>query len=130
MTDQYQGPGFGTEDTFVPDNLFAGDFPVVSENVTIEEGQDLTRGAVLGKVTYSGECKLSLSAASDGSQTPFAILAVDVDATAAAVVAPAHLSGIFNERALTIGTGHTAASIRDGLRALSIFLKSTVAAGV
>lgn len=52
------------------------------------------------------------------------ILAQDVDATFADV----YIKGEFNERALTLGAGHTADSIRDALADLDIILRGSVAA--
>lgn len=111
---------------FTADNLIGGDYPVVTESVTVLTGQNLVRGTVLGKITASGKVIASLSAAVDGSETPYAILAEDVDASAGDVVGTAYLSGEFNESELTIGTGHTADSIRAGLRDLGIYLKTAV----
>lgn len=111
-----------TEGTYSPDALFSGDFKAVSTKATILTGQVITRGSVLGTITSGGKMILSLSAAGDGSQVPNAILAEDVDATAADVEAMVYLTGEFNEDALTIGTGHTAASIRQGLRERGIFI--------
>lgn len=76
----------------------------------------------------SGKLKLSLAAATDGSQTPISILAEDTDATAADVECVEYLTGDFNQDALTYGTGHTAASVADGLRDRSIFLHNPVSA--
>ena len=121
-------PSFGTEGTFTPDNLIADDFPLMTETATIITGQNLSRGAVLGKITASGKYTLSLSASADGSQTPAVILLQDTDATSADKGAPVALTGAFNERAVILGTGHTIASIKAGLRALSIFLRSSVKA--
>jgi hypothetical protein len=118
--------GFTSEGTFTPDNLIGGDAHIVTEVVTISSGQNLTRGAVLGKVTSGGEYVLSLSAAGNGSETPDAILLRDTDATSGAVKAEVAMTGEFNIAALTIGTGHTAASIRDGLRAKGIFLRNNI----
>ena len=83
---------------------------------------------MLGKITASGKYLLSLSAASDGSQTPDLILAEDVDATAADVKALAYARGDFAAAALTLGTGHTVASITEGLRAKGITILPAVAA--
>lgn len=115
-------------ETYTPDSLFAGDYPVVGESVTILSGQTLVRGSVLGKITSGGKFILSLSGASDGSETPEAILLEDCDASGGDAVAPVALTGEFNEDALTIGTAHTAASIKQGLRDKGIFLKSPVSA--
>lgn len=122
-------PSFGTEGTYSPDNLIAGDAEVRAENVTIENGQDLQRGAVLGRVAASGEFKLSASGATDGSETPVAILARDTDASGGAVSgAPAYIAGDFNERELTLGTGHTLDSIKNAFRGTPIFIQPTVSA--
>jgi len=121
-------PSAGDEDAFVPDNLIADDFPMMTDTVTIVTGQNLVRGAVIGKITASGKYTLSASASADGSQTPSAILLQDTDASGGDVAAPVAISGAFNQRALTLGTGHTIASIKDGLRDLSIYLRSSVKA--
>lgn len=121
-------PSYQNEGTFVPDNLFGGDFPVATDIVTIASGQVQPRGAVLGEITASGKYVLSVAAAEDGSEELAAILAEDVDATAGDVKAPVYLTGQFNARALTLGAGHTAASAKAALRPLSIFVKNTVGA--
>lgn len=76
----------------------------------------------------SGEYKLSTSGASDGSQTPDLILAEDVDASAADKFALAYSRGDFNANAITLGAGHTVASITEGLRAKGIALLPAVSA--
>jgi hypothetical protein len=120
---------FRTEGTYAPDKLIAGNAHLlVGRNVTIISGQNLTRGAVLGKITASGKYNLSLSGASDGSQTPDLILAENCDATAGDKVALAYARGDFNANALTLGTAHTVASITEGLRAKGITLIPAVAA--
>lgn len=115
-----------TTETYNYDKLFAGSSQHVADSVTIASGQNLVRGTVLGRVTASGKFIESLSAAGDGSETPDAILLEDCDASAADKVAPVAFTGEFNQDALTIGTGHTAASIKQGLRDKGIFLKTTV----
>lgn len=107
---------------YTPDRLIAGDTPLVTRVVTILSGQNLVRGAVLGKITTGGKYILSLSAASDGSQTPDLILAEDCNATGGDKTALAYATGEFNQSALTIGTAHTADSIREGLRVKGIHL--------
>lgn len=121
MTASYESTPFSQVE------LVAGNADLlVSRKVILAEGQNLTAGAVLGKITTGGKYALSLSASSDGSQTPDAILAHAVDATAEDTEALVHVRGDFNEGALTIGTGHTADSIREGLRTKGITLISTV----
>ncbi len=117
-----------TTEVYTPDRLFAGDFPRATDSVTIITGQNLTRGALLGKITASGKYNLSLSTAVDGSEVPEAILLEDVDATAADKVAPVALTGEFNEDSIVYGTGHTKSSVKAGLRDKGIFLKTPVSA--
>ncbi len=76
----------------------------------------------------SGKYKLSLAAAADGSQVPDAILVHDTDATSADKDTVAYKTGWFNERRVTFGTGHTADSVREGLRVKGIMLIKTQAA--
>lgn len=103
--------------TYDPNGLFAGDGPIITQPVTILSGQNMTRGAVLGKVTASGKYILSLAAANDGSQTPVGVLAIDCDATGGDKDAAVYFSGEFNAAKLTFGTGHTAATVNAALRA-------------
>ena len=119
---------FQTEGAYTPDSLIAGNAHLlVARKVTILSGQVLVRGAVLGKITDGGKYKLSASAATDGSEVPDLILAEAADATAGDVSALAYERGDFNAGVITLGTGHTAASIRDGLRAKGITLLTTIA---
>lgn len=122
-------PSVQTE-TYVPDRLIAGITQLVTEvNHTLASGQNLARGALVGRITANGQLTLSLAAAADGSQTPYGILADDFNASAGALSNVAvYVAGEFNERAVTFGTGHTAASTRIGLRDRGIFLKPSQAA--
>ncbi len=105
------------------DELFASEFPVIVRTATLASGAGaLTRGAVLGKITASGKYLLSLSGALDGSEVPDAILAEDADATSADAQVMIYLAGDFRADQLTIGSAHTAASIRDGLRDKGIYI--------
>ena len=115
---------FETVGTSTEDNLIAGNAHLlVGRKITVVSGQGvLVRGTVLGKVTASGKYVKSLSASSDGSQTPDLILAKDVDATSADAQALAYARGDFAAQALTLGTAHTVASITEGLRAKGITL--------
>lgn len=121
-------PKFGDVGTYTPDNLIGGTaVNVVTESIVIDTG-NLKRGALLGRITATGKYVLSLSASSDGSEVPRAILAEDADATSADVTTVGFLTGEFNTAAMTFGTGHTAASVKDGLRDLGIFLKTNLPA--
>lgn len=121
-------PAFTSEGTYSPDLLIGGDHPIRTIGVTILTGQNLTRGALLGKITASGKYVLSLSAAADGSQTPVAILGEDTNATAADVNSFAYVAGDFNSREMTFGTAHTLASVRDALHGRSIYLHDAIPA--
>lgn len=119
---------FATEGTYTPDGLIAGNAHLlVGLKVTVKTGQNLARGAVIGK-DGDGKYLLSLSAAEDGSQTPDLIMAEDCDASAADTQALAYERGDFTANALTLGTGHTVASIREGLRAKGITILPAMAA--
>ncbi len=109
------------ETAYNPKNILAGG-TYTTRKVTIISGQNLTAGAVLGKITASGKFNLSLAAAGDGSQTPDMILAQDCDASAGDVEAIAYETCQVNGNALTFGTGHTIASTREGLRDKGILI--------
>jgi len=126
--DGAQVPGI-TAEAYLPDQLIAGRFPLVTDTVTIVSGSGVVkRGTVLGKITASGKFTTCLNAASDGSQTPSVILADTVDATSADVSAGVYLAGEFNTNAMTFGTGTTIANSKDTLRDSNIYLKSAVSA--
>ena len=125
--DNPQQPGIYAE-TYVPDQLIAGNAKLVSAPVTFVSGQVLARGSVVGVITASGKYALSLSASSDGSQTPVAIVADAVDASAGDVTGGVYLAGEFNANALTLGTGITLAAATAALRPLSIWIKSAIVA--
>ena len=116
--------GFTDQGEYKPCNLLAGEYPRIERIITIASGSNLTKGAVLGRITSSGKFILSAAGASDGSETPDAILAETVDASAEDKQAVVYFSGEFNENALQLGTGHTVESIRTVLRSKSIFLRS------
>lgn len=109
--------------TYQPDQLLAGDFPIIRESGVIAAGQQLSRGAVLGQLTAGGQYKLSASAATDGSQTPVAVLDEDIDTTEGALPGVLMLTGEVRGDALHLGTGHTIASVADALRPLSLFVR-------
>ncbi|MEV5033674.1 head decoration protein [Sphingobium sp. LMC3-1-1.1] len=98
-----------------------------SINFTLADGAtDFVAGdlipVVVDYATGSGKYKLSLAAAVDGSEVPDLILSYDVDATDGDVEAIAYETGNFASTALTLGTGHTIASIRAGLREKGIII--------
>lgn len=109
--------------TYVPDQLSAGAFPVIIDTVVIASGQKLNRGAVLGQVKTSGEFVLAKAAATDGSETPLAILDQATDSTKGAQIAPIRLTGEVLASQLTLGEGFTLAQAKAALRALSLFVR-------
>lgn len=124
---------FDTLGTQLPDTLIAGDFPMNFEKVTVPAGHVLPRGALLGRVTASGKHVLSATVdadgdpVADGSQTPRALLVDAVDASDGDAEAMVYLSGSFDARSVTFGAGHTAASVKDALRPLGLWLVDTTA---
>ena len=116
----YEKAGFEIEVAQAHKTLLARTDGVTTRKVVILTGRVLVAGTVLGKITTGGKHILSLSAASDGSQTPDMVLAQDVDASSADVEAIAYETATVVASALTIGTGHTLASIREGLRVKGI----------
>lgn len=110
------------------DILVAGNAHLlVARSITIKTGQNLQRGAVIGK-DGAGKYLLSASGATDGSEVPDLVLAQDVDATSADAPAIAYSRGDFSESALILGTGHDLDSIREGLRGKGIVLTPVQAA--
>lgn len=117
------------------DNLIAGMVaPVITASVIVKAGPTvhLSRGTVLGVVEklatgpYAGTYIVAPvdSAKTDGSQTPFGILAdEEVDATAADQHATAYVSGEFNRDALKFGGTDTIAKHEVALRNIGIITK-------
>ncbi len=120
--------GFREEGRLEPDNLIAGEFPRVSQYVTVTGTGTLRAGAVLGRVLADGRFQLSALAATDGSQVPDVILAEEVDLSLGDVSARVYLTGEFNSVVLELGAGHTLVTIENTLRQRSIFLKANQAA--
>lgn len=112
-----------TRTTYAPDQLAAGDFPIVKASGVIAAGQVLVAGSVLGAVTAGGQYKLSASAAGDGSQTPVVVLDEGIDTTLGAAPGALRLTGEVLGSALTLGVGHTVASVKAALRPLSLFVR-------
>lgn len=120
---------FGTEGSYSHPNLFAGDFPRVEKKETIVSGAgDLVAGTVLGKITTGGKLTVVDDSLANGAENPHAILAHDVDASAADAEAIVYESGHFNESALTFGGDDTADDHRAALRGLGIYLSKNVGA--
>ncbi len=115
-------PEYKSLGTSISDNLIAGDYPIVTEGIIIATGQNLTRGAVLGREEVSGKYLLSESSATDGSENPVAILAASIDSTNGETESVCYLSGQFNYQALVFGAGLTSESEKHNLRLLNIYI--------
>lgn len=113
--------------SLTPNDALLVDDKETHVQITLLSGQNLTRGAVLGKITASGKYTLSASAAVDGSQTPDLILAEDTNATGGDKLTVAYEVATVNEAKLILGAGHTLASIREGLRVKGILLQQSQA---
>lgn len=109
--------------TYIPDQLSAGHFPVMIDTAVIATGQSLKRGAVLGQVKTTGEYLLCKTAASDGSEAPAAILDQAIDTTQGARAASIRLTGEVLASQLTLGEGLTLAKAKAALRAVCLFIR-------
>lgn len=116
-----------SEDSPLDDDLFGSDVGnIIARKYTLISGQNVVRGTVLGQITSGGKLNKSLSAAGDGSGTPFGIAVQDVDASSGDKEIDVYTRGSFNEHALILGASHTVASIREGLRDKGIYLETPV----
>lgn len=126
------GANVGTFEVIRPDGTLDGTGVVAvayngSINFTLADGAtDFVAGdripVVVDYAAGSGKYKLSLAAAVDGSETPDMVLAYDADASGGDLEAIAYETANVVAGALTLGTGHTVASIREGLRLKGILI--------
>lgn len=125
-------PSMGKIGETKPKFLFAGDYPAITRNVLVKQGQNLTYGSLLGRDTQ-GKYKLAAKDAEDGSADLQGILTEDVDATSKDKEAIIYLTGQFNYNAMVFGNGYHEDGIptqeaQDKLRQLNIFLEKGVKA--
>lgn len=129
MSDTASGYGFvpGARSTlFVPDQLIAGNLKLVTDTVTIGASQTLIRGAVLGRVTATGDYVLSVETATDGSQIPCAILVDNVTTAAGATqTAGVYLQGEFNSNYLTFDASWSVTTLKAAIRP-TLFIKTAL----
>lgn len=111
------------------DNLIAGDTDIVTDRETLLSGENLIRGALLGKIDSSGSDKGKLkqcnSVAIDGSQTPYAILMEDTDASGGDENIDVYKGGTFNEDIIGLVTGDIIDDFKDQLRDVGIIVVKT-----
>ncbi len=113
--------GYATE-SFDPRDIIAGNAHLHDEDIVLASGQNLLRGAVLGRITVGGKCVLSVADAVDGSQTPVGILAFDCDASDADTNASMYTSGEFEQNALTYGDGHAPDTVKAAFAGTPLYL--------
>ena len=127
MSYDYQ-PSWKTVGEYTPRFTHRGNFPIRQDFVTIEKGQKLLQGSILGRKTATGKCVLCAKTGADGnpvndgSEKAFCILQLDVDATASDFEALIFRTGAFLGLDLTVGQGHTLDSIKEDLAARCIFI--------
>lgn len=121
---------FGTEGIYSPDNLVAGEFPVVTAKATVAAGQGvLKRGTVLGQLTANDELVLIDKTRVDGGQQVHGVLVHDVDTSLGAVESLVYLTGVFNEGYIAELNGFgadTADDHRKAARALNLYFKTNL----
>lgn len=105
------------------DNLLAGHVvPAVTDHVTVKKGQVYKKGTVIGMLDVDNLCVAVDSTKKDGSQTPYGIVATEVDATADNQTAIVYLTGQFNAAKLIFGGTDTTAKHKRALRNIGIFV--------
>ncbi|MCU7839766.1 MAG: head decoration protein [Candidatus Thiodiazotropha sp. (ex Troendleina suluensis)] len=92
-------------ETYSNDNLIAGSAPIVTNDGVLASGQTLVRGAVVGRVTASGELVQCNPGAADGSEVPVGILVHPIDASAAAKNCQFYVGGEFHMNEMTWHAG-------------------------
>jgi hypothetical protein len=120
-------PGMVSE-TYIPDQLIAGDLKLVTTNGTITGAAAFVRGTVMGQITASGKWTAYASGASDGSQNAAGILVDNIDTTGGDGTCGIYLMGEFNGNCTTpLGSALSAAALA-ALRTAGIFIKTPMPA--
>ncbi len=123
MSDRTLAAGVTSADSPITIELLASNSALLfAWKGTLLSGQNLKRGALMGRITASGKYTLSASAAADGSQVPAGVLVHDSDATGGDIETLVYVRGDFNLAAMTFGAGHTSLSVRDACRDAGIYL--------
>jgi len=95
-------------------NFYYKNSPLHQLKKTIAEGQTLSAGCILGKITASGELQAWAPYASDGSQSIYGVLMEDIDTTAGSAIASVAVLGQFITQGLSAFAGTTTIDITDG----------------
>ena len=119
---------YGSFDTvtgsYSPDNLILGDIPTISYDETIISGQDVDRGCVMGMITASGKLTACDHTASDGSETPYGVMAEDCDASLADVECGVYVFGHFDSGELTFGGSSTIDDLKAAMRNVGLYVST------
>lgn len=99
-----------SEQTFQPDTLVVGGLEDYGTG-TLASGQNLTRGAILGRTTSGGHLRLCVKTAEDGSEVPVGALAHDTNATSGALPCQIVRGGHLNENAVNFHESWTVAAL-------------------
>ena len=111
-----------------PDELLAGNFPIVTEGITLTAGSIYPRGAALGLVTGATKYILADATATDGSEKIVRVLMDPIDATNEDKTGVGALSGDFNNGFMTFGGTSVAADFTEAKVRDTIFIHKTAKA--
>jgi hypothetical protein len=120
-------PGFRKIASFVPRDIRLGHEQIRRDSVIIEKGQKLPMGAILGRKANG---KFVLCAAkndddtpvTDGSEIAYCILQQDIDTTGGDKEGEIYRQCAAFWLDLTVGKGHTMATVVEDLAARGIFI--------
>lgn len=114
-------------ETYVPEQLRAGDGDFLTRSVTVKTGQVLQQYQVVARETASGKFVAWDPASADaGTKVALGVTCYAVDATAADVAAAVYVSGYFNTDALVWPAGATAAQKEAAFDGTNITHRSLV----
>lgn len=95
-------------------NFYYKNSPLHQVKETIAEGQTLSAGCILGKITLTGELMAWAPYAEDGSETIYGVLLEDIDTTEGSATASVGVLGQFITQGLSAFAGTTPINITDG----------------
>ena len=110
-------------DAHTVEQLFSGDFPVATQDITVISGQNLAIHTLVGRIAASGKITAWAPAANDGSEVICGIMTVAVDATAADKAGVMYVSGCFNPDMLVFPAGKTVVDANADLAGKAIILR-------
>lgn len=118
----YGAKPYYREESFNQVEYHTGQIPLVSDPITVKQGEVRLAGTVMGKITATGKYIKSVRTAVDGSEVPAVILGVDVDATAGDKASFGHVHGQFIWEGLAVDASWTYAQLKAALAGSTIFL--------